>query len=378
MINVAFMLDGFHVGGTELHCVRVAEAIDPSRIRLHIAHIHETGPLMARYRALGVPMRHFPIRGLMTAGAVRAGWNLARQLRAWRIDTLHSHDIYGNILGVPWARLAGVPHVVASRRWWDSVPRPGLATMNRHAYSLAHHVVANAPSVARLLSVEDGVPAAKVMTLENFLAEEAFAIPSRTSVLARRRELGLDPERLTVGMVARLAPVKNIPMLLRAVRQLAVELPEVQVALAGDGPSRAELEREVMDSGLQSHVRFLGTVPNQPSVHALFDVSVLTSDSEGFPNSVAEALAVGTPVIATAVGGVPDVIEHGVTGLLVGRGDVDALAAALSCLLRDTTARTALGERGRELARQRFHVSDAIRALEEFYERGTRAGTRGG
>jgi len=332
--------------------------------------------LMARYRALGVPMRHFPISGLMTAGAVQAGWNLARQLRAWRIDTLHSHDIYGNVFGVPWARLAGVPHVIASRRWWDSVPRPGLAKLNRHAYSLAHHVVANAPSVARLLSVEDGVPAAKVKTLENFLGDEAFTVPDRASVKARRQELGLDPERLTVGMVARLAPVKNIPMLLRAVRQLAVEFPDMQVVLAGDGPSRAELEREVRESGLESHVRFLGTVPNQPSVHALFDVSVLTSDSEGFPNSVAEALAVGTPVVATAVGGVPDVIEHAVTGLLVGRGDVDALAAALSGLLRDAPTRMALGDRGRELARRRFHFAEAMRALEEFYEAGKGAGVR--
>jgi glycosyltransferase involved in cell wall biosynthesis len=151
----------------------------------------------------------------------------------------------------------------------------------------------------------------------------------------------------------------------------------MQVALAGDGPSRGELEREVAALGLGAHVRFLGTVPNQPTVHGLFDVSVLTSDSEGFPNSVAEALAVGTPVIATAVGGVPDVIEHRVSGLLVGRGDAEGLANELAGLLRDPSARAALGERGRELARQRFHSGQAMRALEEFYEAGARAGARG-
>ncbi|HEX2167085.1 MAG TPA: glycosyltransferase family 4 protein, partial [Longimicrobiales bacterium] len=184
-----------------------------------------------------------------------------------------------------------------------------------------------------------------------------------------RSTANLPPDALVVGSVGSLSPIKDNALLLRAAAQLRPEFPRLHVVLVGrDAGSRKDLESLADGLGIHDIVRFTGQMPQHPSAHNLFDVSVLTSVSEGLPNSVLEAMAAARPVVATRVGAVADAVVEGITGLIVPPRDPDALAASLRPLLADPTLRLRLGSAGRERARERYSADHAITALIEVYQ----------
>lgn len=338
-VRVMHLLNRMEIGGTELNALRTAELLDRRRVELEVAILGPDGPLLAPYERLGIPIHRLSIRNLYGVGAMAEAHRFASILRDRRIEVLHCHDVYANIFGAAAGRLAGV-RVVASRRWWKRTPRRGLLPVNRLAYSLAHRVVANTPAVARMLSDDEHVPAARITVVPNFLEEAAFTPVPRSHW---EQEPGLEaiPDGvLLVGAVGRLNAVKDLGTLVRAAALLP---PSVHVALVGDGPDREALESLVASLSLTDRVHFLGERPARPSFHHRFDISTLTSVSEGLPNSVLEAMAAGKPVVASSVGGVPDLVTHGQTGLLFQPGDVPALAGHLNFLLASKAERERLG-----------------------------------
>lgn len=364
-IRVAYCLDSFAIGGTELNAVRTAEAFDPDRIELCIFHLQTHGPLRSRYERLGVRMTHVPIPNLYSPRTALQGMRLAGLLRRWDVDVVHSHDIYSNIFVVPWSRIFSRCSIIASRRWWYDVPRPELANVNRWSSLLAHRVLANSSGVAELLAREEGVPRRKIVEIPNFLAENAFEAVDEALRVAQRRAWELPDGAFAIGIVARLSPVKNHVLLLRAVAQLDRRF---HLVVIGDGPSRAELEELARQLRIESRVHFAGEVVSPHNLHQFLDVSVLVSLNEGFPNSVIEAMAAARPVVVTPVGGVTDAVTHGVTGIIVAVDDPAPLVDALRMLEADSLLRTRLGEAGRETVRVKFHQEIVIEKLLALYE----------
>jgi glycosyltransferase involved in cell wall biosynthesis len=364
-IRVAYCLDSFAIGGTELNAVRAAEALDPDRVELRIFHLQTRGPLYSRYERLGVRMTHVPIQNLYSPRTALQGVRLAKLLRREHVDVVHSHDIYCNIFAVPWARLLSRCSIIASRRWGHEASRPELAMANRWSSMLAHRVLANSGGVAGLLVREEGVPRKKIVEIPNFLAENAFEVVEEAVRVAQRQAWGLPDGAFAVGIVARLSPVKNHVLLLKAVAQLDARF---HLVVIGDGPCRAELEESARQLRIESRVHFAGEVISPRNLHQFFDVSVLCSWSEGFPNSVLEAMAAARPVVATPVGGVTDAVTHDVTGLLVPVDEPAPLVAALRCLEADPLLRTRFGQAGRETARMKFRQEPVIERLTALYE----------
>jgi glycosyltransferase involved in cell wall biosynthesis len=363
--RVAFCIDDFAVGGSQLNALRTAEALDPNRFELRVFCLQKYGPLFSRYEALSVPMTHLPIPNLYSPGTITQGLRLARELRAWRAQVLHAHDVYTNIFSAPWARMLGSCGVIASRRWWHWSPRPGLPWANRLSYRFANRVLANSESVAAMLVAEERVPKRKIVVIPNFLEDQAFECCPDGDVLAMRSAWEIPPQAFVIATVARLHPVKNHAMLLRA---LALLSEDCHLLLIGDGPSRAELELLSRELGIAPRVHFAGELVMQTNPHSYADVSVLCSHSEGFPNSVVEAMAASRAVVATPVGGIVDVIEHQRTGLLTPVDDAPALAAALRRLRDDKPLRARLGAAGLALVRARHQRARVIDGLSELYE----------
>jgi len=328
--------------------------------------ISADGPLRRRYEAMGATLYHIQIPNLYSPSTLRAGWRYADWLRRWGADIVHTHDLYTNIFAIPWARMRTSAATIASRRWWYEAPRPALVPVNRQANRFAHRILANSPGVARLLREEEHVAAHKVIEVLNFLGDPAFQRVSEAERIAQRRAWGLPDDALVVGSVARLAPVKNFAMLLRAAAQLDES---VHVVLVGDGPSRQGLEQLARELGIASRTHFLGTLVQATNLHQFFDIGVLCSNSEGFPNSVIESLAAGRAVVATPVGGVTDIIRDGETGLLVNVGDADALASAVRRLQADPALRARLGATGCETVRGRHHQDVVVGELMGLYEK---------
>ena len=378
MIRLAFCIDNFQIGGTELNAVRWAEHLSHERFHLTVVHFQADGPLRARFERAATQLVRVPLRNMYGPGAIRQGIRLARFLARARLDVFHAHDLYSNIFGVPWARLAGVPLVVASRRWWNPSPSTGRAhaIANRWACRVAHRVLANSPSVAALLTAREGIPRRKVVCMPNSLAEDAFVPVPSAERAAWRARLGIPADALVIGIVARLDRDKDHPTLLKAFARLAATVPRAYLVCVGDGPQRAELTGLARALQLDGRVQFPGTLTPTFNLHHLFDVSVLCSVTEAFPNSVLEGMAAARPVIATRVGGVPDAVRDGETGVLIPAGDAEALAAALCAIVGSPERARSLGAAAQAHARAEYHETRVIERLSAWYEslvRGTGA-----
>jgi glycosyltransferase involved in cell wall biosynthesis len=363
-VRIAYVIDSFDVGGTELNAVRTAEALNRRKYLLTIFHLSENGPLKARYQALGVDMVHLPISNLYSVSTAVQGIRFANSLKKRGIDIVHTHDVYTNSFAIPWARLLTRCAVLASRRWTDDVPRAALKTINRIACGLAHRILVNSDSVADFLIRNERVPVNKIVVIRNFISNTAFLTVSETERQEQRYTWGVPPAAFVIGCVSRLAPVKNHQFLIRAI---AVLPPVFHLLLIGDGPVRRDLESLATELDITARVHFTGEVLSEVNLHQFFDVSALVSRSEGFPNAIVEALAARRAVVATPVGGIPDLVKHESTGLIVEQNDVEMLAGHLRRIWQDTNLASLLGQSGCDMVRKYLHEDVIIAQLSEVY-----------
>ncbi len=375
-IRVVHCLDTFETGGTELNAVRTAERLDRTAFDVRFLTLSDRGALADRVRAAQIPIQRFTVGSLARPQAIMTATRIARWLREEHIDVVHAHDVYSNIFVVPVARLAGVPVVLASRRWWATeTARPVHATLNRWSYRLAHRVVANSTAVATLLEQEESVPASRIVVVPNFADEAAFDSPPTRWREERCAELGIQEGDRVIVIVANLTPVKDHATAIRAIAQLTERFPRLRLVLVGEGSERAPLTALADSLGVEKHVILAGRRPSLPSLHWIAEISSLSSRAEGFPNALVEAMAAQRPIVATAVGGVTDAVVHGETGLLVPPGDDAAMAAAFATLLADPDHAHAMGRAGLARARARHHEKQVLHYLQETYTSLVRAAT---
>ena len=367
-IRVVHVLDNLNIGGTELNAVRTAERLDRERLDVRFLCLQAHGPLRARLDRAGIPVSEIAVTSLLSVSAARRGLEIRDLVRREQVHVVHAHDPYGNVLAAPFVRLAGRGAVIASQRWWRNVHRPRVRFANRAAYRFAHRVLANSHAIGELLVREEGVDRQRVVVIPNFVEEEAFIPLSAERRSTMREKVGLGPADVAIGVVANLYPVKNHAMLLRAAARLNADWPQVRFVLVGEGAERTALERLANESRISQQVLMPGRLSNEPGFAGIFDIGVLTSREEGFPNWIVEAMAAGRPVVATNVGGVPDAVVEEVTGLLVKEDDDAAMARALDRLLRDEVLRLKMGDAARARARSLFHDSAVMADLAALYE----------
>jgi glycosyltransferase involved in cell wall biosynthesis len=367
-IRVVNVLDTLNIGGTELNAVRTAERLDRSRFDVRFLCLQANGPLRARLDAMGIPVSEIPIPSLFSTTAFRRGLEIRDLVRREGIHVVHAHDPYGNTLAAPFVRIAGRGAVIASQRWWRDVHHPRLRFANRLAYRFAHCVLANSPAVGEIVVRNEGVSRERLAVIPNFVDEEAFVPLGAERRAALRRHVGLAPDDVAVGVMANLYPVKNHAMLLRAAGRLAATWPHVRFVVIGEGGEREALTRLRHELRLDERVMLPGRMANEPGLAGIFDIAVLTSLEEGFPNWIVEAMAAGRAVVATNVGGIADAVLEGQTGALVASGDDEALARALDGLLRDDDLRNRMGASASARARSLYHADTVMKALESLYE----------
>ena len=322
------------------------------------------GPLLERAREAGHATHRWRPGGEWDLGAL---FDAAGVLRSWRPDLAHAHSAHAHALGVPAARLAGVPGVVVSRRVDFAI---GGNPFSRLKYRMP---------VDRYFCISAGVEA--VMRAGG-IAEEKLArvpsgveLPSREAALAEamsrpslRDELGLAPGTKLIGTVAALAPHKDHATLLEAAALVTRERGDVHFVWAGEGECRPALERRRQELGLEPRVHLLGFREDAMPLQVQFDVFVLASYLEGLGTALLDAQALGLPIVATAVGGITDVIENDVNGRLVPPRDPAALAAAIVATLDDPERAARWVRRALETVRA-FSADAMVEASLREYER---------
>jgi glycosyltransferase involved in cell wall biosynthesis len=356
--TIAFLLTSFDVGGTERQMVELIRRLDRRTFDVHIACFHRRGalePLAAEHAA---SVATFAIGGFGRPSALRQLLAFSRWCRRIDASIVHTCELYSNIFGLPAAALARVPVRIGNRRELATADktRAQLAAQ-RVAYKAAHAVVANSNAAADLLRRE-GVPAARVQLIRNGVDLEACG--------ADRLRYTAAPVRRVIT-VANLRPEKGHDTLLEAAALVVARHPDAQFEIVGDGPLRATLERQVTTRGLGQRVRFLGERQDVPSLLASSDLFVLPSRSEACPNAVLEAMAAGLPIVACNVGGVPELIESGVTGMLVEPDAPERLANTVVSLMNEPGVAFDLGRAAREAACARFSFDRMVASFEHLY-----------
>jgi sugar transferase (PEP-CTERM/EpsH1 system associated) len=370
---VAHVIHSLATGGLENGVVNLVNSAGPE-FRHVIVCLTEAGAMRDRLKP---DVEVFAI-GKRPGNDLRAVWRLVGLLRRVRPAIVHSRN-WAAFDGVLAARLARVPVVIHGEHGRDISDPHGRNRRRNRARRVLSPLVTRFVTVSRDLErwlVEDvGVAARKVLTIHNGVHLDRFV---RTGTPEARRVLGLPPEALIVGTVGRLDPVKDQAGLVRSFAALLRGQPDAFLVIAGEGPCRPELTRLIGELGVERRVRLLGDCPDIPLVLSAMDLFVLPSIAEGLSNTVLEAMAAGLPVVATRVGGSPEMVEDGVTGRLVAPQDPGALTEAISIYLEDAHLRAIHGKASRQRATERFGLERMCEAYIDLYSRLRPGGATGG
>jgi glycosyltransferase involved in cell wall biosynthesis len=359
-------------GGAERFALQVAIGLDRERFESIMCvsrwplpadeeHLIPSGP-DARAQLERAGVRFLPLQRRFKVDP--AAWmRLERFLRRERVDVLHTHKFGSNVWGTLVGKAARVPVVIAHEHTWSYEGQPLRRLVDRELIARgADAFVAVSREDQRRMTEIEGIDPARTRFVPIGILPSAR--PTGSDI---RAELEIGPSAPVVGIVAILRPQKAHRVLLEAIAQLTGDWPDIRLLVVGDGPERTTLEGLIVDLRLQDHVRMLGLRSDVPEILRAIDVAACSSDFEGSPLAVLEYMDAALPIVATAVGGVPDLIESGVHGLLVPPGDPSALASALGVLLRDRRRAREMGERARERRRAEFDLGVVIGRLEDLY-----------
>jgi glycosyltransferase involved in cell wall biosynthesis len=311
------------------------------------------GPLAREIVARGVPRHDL---GAARLADPRALYRLLRLLRRQRCNLLHAHGQDAAVLGAVACRLSGTPFVV-TRHVLDEPAGDRRQRLRRRAAlaacRAARRVVAVSQAAAERLAALARIPPGRITVIPNGVEVARFAGAGQTAAAAAlRAEWGVAAGDPLLVVPAVLREGKGHDLLLRALPELERELPALRLVFVGAGELEPRLRRQASELGVR--VVFAGERQDMPAVYAAADLVVLPSLAEALPTALIESAAAARPVVATAVGGAVEIVEDGVTGLLVEPGNVAALAAAVRTLLADRDLAARLGRRAREVAASRF------------------------
>jgi len=357
-VRVAFLIDQLGVGGTERQLLGLIERLDRSRVQPFLCLLDGSSAASQALEPSDCQVLRLGVTKLLSP----KGWQAARLflqfLRREQIDILQLHFPDSTYFGAPLGRRAGVRAVIATQRDLGYWIQPNDRRLGRwYARLCCDHLLANGEACRRAAMENFGWDPARSSVISNGIDLEQY----RPRLGARGASAPL------VGMTANLRDVKDPHTFVSAAMEVCGKRPDVQFVLAGEGPLREALERQIASAGLGQHIRLLGAVTDVARLIEDFEVAVLTSRSEGFSNAVLEYMAASCPIVATDVGGNGELIEDEREGLLVPVGDPAAVAAAILRLLDDPALRDRLAAAARQKVAASFAWPQVARRYEDFY-----------
>jgi glycosyltransferase involved in cell wall biosynthesis len=349
-LRVAHVSWGLNVGGLEKLLVEFARHADRAHFDLHFVSLTTRGTLADDLERQGWPVTAVEEPGGLQPGLVL---RLAQLFRRARIDVVHTHDERPLLYGAAAARVARVRRVVHTRHGQKARNTRRQVILFRLASALADRVVSVSDDAAAW-TLREGVSPRRIRTIRNGIDLTRFAYTGPAS----------DGPVVTV---ARLSPEKDVATLVRATALAARELPSFRLEVAGDGVCMPALRQLTAELGLEGHVRFHGEVRDVPALLGRARLFVLPSVEEGISLTLLEAMARGLPVVATRIGGNPEVVADGETGLIIPAREPDSMARAMLRLLGDVAESQRLGRAGRRRVATLFDVRRMVADYEALY-----------
>jgi len=355
-VPLAFVMTSFEPGGTERQMIELARRLDPNRWAVHVACFRARGSWFERAAEAAQSVAQFPVTSLRAPSVLGHAWSFAEWCRARRIAVVHTTEIYSNIFALPAAALARVPVRIGNRREINPDKTAAQIAMQRAAYGFAHQVVANSGAAAARLELER-VPRRKIAVIPNGLDVRLYAAHAPTGY----------PRRVIV--VANLRPEKGHDVLIEAAANVLLRFPDTHFDVVGDGPERWRLVERTRALGIEHAFTFLGHRDDVPACLAAADIFVLPSRSEACPNGLLEAMAAGLPIVASAVGGIVELMADNRTGLLVPPDNPPALCRGICELMANPARAAQIGSAARVEAHARYSFDRMVDAFDRLYLR---------
>lgn len=374
-IKVLFLIDKLTRAGTQTHLLELVRHRDRKKFEPYVVSLVEGGELVEDFKALDVDTRVLSVKRAYGISGVQAVRWLASFMKEKKIDLVQTHFLHADLIGLAAAKLAGVKKIITTRRDQGFWRTPRHLVIMRLLNPLYDHILANSSAVEKTVLSDEGVSASRISVIHNGIPISKYAEPEIPSF---RKNLGIASTDLVIGTVGNMRhDIKGQRYLLEAAEQVLKEIPKMKLVLVGDGPLRPQYEEQAKKLGIEEQVLFLGLRADIPAILKAIDIFCLPSLTEGFSNAILEAMASLKPVVATRVGGNPEMISDETTGYLVPPRDADALAYRLTLLLKNEKLRKQMGKAGRDHVMKTFTAEKMARQYESFYENLMR-GERGG
>jgi glycosyltransferase involved in cell wall biosynthesis len=362
-MNIALIISALITGGAERQILLSAAELGRLGHKVDLIIYHPQNEFVDFIRENKVNLVRISAKGLLRVGRIRA---LAKHLQQGGFEVVHAFSGSASIYAALAGKLARVPVILGGYRV-EHKEHGLLAFAHRMIDRFLTGWIVNSRGTADSMVATLGINPQKFFVVYNGIAPEAFQ--SELSRNEARHKLGLPESQQVVTKVARMHLQKNHRLFLKMASIVLLSRPDVRFLIAGDGPLRSELEDYAKSLGVCDRVLFLGIRSDIPDVLAATDVSVLTSDFEGFPNALIEAMCVGIPVVTTDYPGVEELIVDGKAGFITPRNDAAAMAAKVTELLDDAELRKRMGQNGMEIVRERFSPVVMAQNLVSIYER---------
>jgi glycosyltransferase involved in cell wall biosynthesis len=378
-IKVIWIIDSLGQGGAEHLMPGILSHIDHSRFDLRVCALQERfgNPIAVKIKELGIPVDMVPIPHLRTPGALES---LRTYLRDHKPDVVHTQLEFSDTLGSLAARLEHIPSVstmhvipepsIRSREYWrHRVMWLSLKYCSRRVFAVSE-------GARQFYIKHGGLPPSRVQTLYNGIDLARYNMDDAVKTRLRE-ELGLPENAPVLVTVAYLREPKGIQFMLDAMPDVVKRHPDCRYLIVGDGIHRQALEDQTRSLGLEKNVIFTGQRADIPEVLAVSDIFVLPTLTEALPTVLAEAMAARKPIIASRVGGVPEMVEDNRNGLLLPPAQPEKLAEAVNSLLDDPARAASMGKDGAAMAAEKFDIDRQCRQLEACYSELAAEGKKG-
>jgi len=353
------------VGGPEKQILEHFSRMDSRRFRPVLGTFVEPGasdPLGDEALKRGFHTIQLPALSPLNPGNIL---HVARILKREKVAILCTHGYKPNVLGFFAAKLCGVPTIAISRGWtWESPKIRFYEALDRRFLRYVSHVVAvSAGQQEKILAC--GVPQQRISVIHNAINLDDIPVQGACSL---RQQLGLPDDALVVASAGRLSPEKNYGGMIKAAREVAARNTSVYFVIFGEGFLRSDLEAQIASTGLTGRFMLPGFRADLQAVLHDIDIFMLPSFTEGLPNVILEAYAVSKPVVATRVGGTPEVVQEGVSGFLTRPDEHKLMAGHLLALANDQGLRQRMGHAGYAYIKEHFSFSAQTAVYEQLYK----------
>lgn len=365
-IHIMHVIYGFSMGGAENRLANLINGIDQDTFISSICCIKKSGIIVTRLKRKDIKIFELHRKGKDYLLCLK----LASLFRKEKVDIIHTHG-WSGFDGVIGAKLACVPVIIHSEQGKDiediyNIKKRRILGRKLISY-LVNQLVTVSEEIKESLAKTAKIPQEKILTIHTGVDIQRFNI--KIDKIKKKEEVGIGGKVIVIGTVGRLDPIKSYDTLLYCAKEVLNEFPDLRFLFVGNGPMRRNLEELTIKLGIREKVTFIGERLDIPELLNIMDIFVLPSLSEGLSNTILEAMASGLPIIATRVGGNPEMVVDGETGFLVSPKDYQSLSKVIIQLLKNPSLCKKIGLTAQERAKNHFPLSKMIISYEELYKK---------